>query len=152
MKVAFGCDHAGWKLKDDIFKYLLENRISVSDYGTHSSESVDYPDYAERVCRDIIDAQADMGILICGTGLGMAIAANKFKGIRAVTVCDEFSAEMARAHNDANVITFGSRVIGPGLACKILDRFLNTSYEKGRHQHRLNKIAGFESGAEKSII
>ncbi len=145
MKIAFGCDHAGFDLKFAVLKHLESRRIQILDYGTDSTGSVDYADFARDVSFSVADGQADFGILICGTGLGMAISANKIPGIRAVTVSEPFSAQMARAHNDANILTFGSRVIGPGMALSILDAFLDTPFEGGRHCGRIEKITSIEN-------
>ncbi len=150
MKIAFGCDHAGITLRESVLKHLEKRQVDVIDLGTTSTESVDYPDFAVEVSRTVLIGQATLGILICGTGLGMAIAANKIPGIRAVTVSDTFSARMARAHNNANILTFGSRVVGPGAAMDLVDAFLDASYEGGRHQHRLDKIATIEKSARSS--
>ncbi|MGB3974929.1 MAG: ribose 5-phosphate isomerase B [bacterium] len=145
MRVAIGCDHAGYILKPMIVRYLISKNVEVLDQGTDSLESVDYPDYAEKVAVAVADGLADYGILICGTGLGMAISANKVPGVRAVTVTEPFSAEMARAHNDANVLTMGSRVIGTDLAIRITEVFISTLFEGGRHSKRLDKISLLES-------
>ncbi len=145
MKIAFGCDHAGITLKESVLKHLEKRQVEVIDLGTSSTQSVDYPDFAVKVCRSVLNGQATLGILICGTGLGMAIAANKMTGIRAVTVSDTFSARMARAHNNANILTFGSRVVGPGAALELVNAFLDSSFEGGRHQDRLDKINGIEN-------
>jgi ribose 5-phosphate isomerase B len=152
MKVAIGCDHAGWELKPVVMEYLSDTGIQVIDKGTHSATSVDYPDYAAQVAEAVTSGTADVGILICGTGLGMAIAANKFPGIRAVTVSDCFSAEMARAHNNANVLTMGSRVIGQGLALKIVQTFLTTPYQGRRHDRRLQKLKTIQIVAQSDRI
>jgi ribose 5-phosphate isomerase B len=149
MKIALGSDHAGWHLKEHVSAYLLNQGIDVLDLGPANAESVDYPDYARAVAVSIQNGQADMGILICGTGLGMAVTANKFTGIRAVSVSDTFSAEMSRAHNNANILTFGARVVGPGLAERLVHAFLNTAYEHGRHQRRIDKITQFELRLQK---
>ncbi|MBN1295904.1 ribose 5-phosphate isomerase B [bacterium] len=140
MRIAIGCDHAGIELKPAI-RVLLEKRgDTILDMGTDSSESVDYPEYAARVAHAVVIGTADRGILICGTGLGMAIAANKVRGARAVTLSEPYSARMARAHNDANIMTLGSRVIGPELAQMIVETFLTTDFEGGRHQRRVAKL------------
>ncbi|HPQ40119.1 MAG TPA: ribose 5-phosphate isomerase B [bacterium] len=140
MRVAFGCDHAGFELKPVVLNYLRKLKIEVIDMGTHDRESVDYPDIAALVSAAVATQEADLGILICGTGLGMAISANKVPGIRAVTVSEPYSAAMARAHNDANVITMGSRVIGSELAIMNLKAFLDTRFEGGRHCRRVDKM------------
>lgn len=144
MKIAIGCDHAGFSLKAVVLEHLKARNCEVIDLGTHSLDSVDYPDYALAVARTICRGDASLGILVCGTGLGMAIAANKLPGIRAVTVSDTFSARMSRLHNDANILTFGSRVVGPGTAIDLIDAFIDTKFESGRHQKRLDKISGIE--------
>ncbi|MCD4653172.1 ribose 5-phosphate isomerase B [bacterium] len=141
MKIAIGCDHAGFDLKPMLVNHLRFRQIDILDMGTNSSESVDYPDIAEKVARNVVAGKADLGILICGTGLGMAISANKVSGIRAVTLSEPYSAKMARAHNNANIMTFGSRVIGRELAAMIVDVFIDTSFEGDRHNRRVNKIS-----------
>ena len=145
MKIALGCDHAGWLLKSDVAEHLKNQGITVVDYGTNSSDSVDYPDFAKQVAESVAGGESDLGVLICGTGLGMAVSANKIHGIRAVTVSEPVSAKMARAHNNANILTFGARIVGPGMALDILDAFLNTEYESGRHARRLEKIVAMEN-------
>lgn len=144
MKIAFGCDHAGFELKPIIVKRLDQRGIDILDHGTFSAESVDYPDYASKVAASVSTGEAQLGVLICGTGLGMAISANKTHGIRAVTVSEPYSAKMARAHNDANILTFGSRVVGPDLALMIMDVFLDTPFEGGRHCRRVGKMLALE--------
>lgn len=144
MKVAIGSDHAGFSLKVIIHAYLESSGYQVIDAGPCDEQSVDYPDYAEQVARAIQKGEAQLGILICGTGLGMAISANKLNGIRAVTVTDCFSAKMARAHNDANILTLGSRVVGPGLAQHLVEVFLTTDFDGGRHLKRVQKITNLE--------
>jgi len=144
MKVIVGSDHAGFRLKRLILPALQEEDYEIQDIGTFTEDSVDYPDYALQVAQAVASGEYDRGLLICGTGLGMCIAANKVRGIRAVTVQDEFSAEMARRHNDANILTLGERVIGPGLALEIVKVFLTTEFEGGRHGPRVNKILEIE--------
>ncbi|MBN1355895.1 ribose 5-phosphate isomerase B [bacterium] len=146
MKVAIGSDHAGWLLKRHITLFLKDRERDVIDVGTDSGSSVDYPDYARAVAIEVQAGRVDFGILICGTGLGMAITANKLTGIRAVTVSDPYCAELARSHNNANVVTFGGRIIGPGMAERIVETFLNTPFEGGRHANRIAKIRNIESG------
>lgn len=146
MRIALGCDHAGFLLKRVLIQYLASRKIVVLDKGTDSPDSVDYPDYAESVARAVKDGSAEYGILICGTGLGMAISANKIPGIRAVTVSEPYSAEMARAHNNANILAMGSRVIGPDMAIRITDVFLSTPFDEGRHCKRIQKITELENG------
>jgi len=137
-------DHGGLELKDAI-KGLLQSRgLVVEDMGTISPESVDYPDYGEKVARAVSKGEAEQGILICGTGIGMSIVANKFPGVRAALVTDEFTAQMSREHNDANVLVMGGRVLSPEQASKMVSIWLDTEYEGGRHQRRLDKIAELE--------
>ena len=138
MKIALGSDHGGFELKEKVKNYLENLGLEVLDFGTNSSDSVDYPVYAKKVCAEVLTENADFGILVCGTGLGMAICANKIKGIRAVTPENTFSAKMARAHNNANVLTLGQRVLGEELAYEIISAFLNTDYDGGRHQKRID--------------
>lgn len=144
MKVAIGCDHGGFHLKEDIKQYLEEKGIEYKDFGTHSVESVDYPDIAEPLAKAVAAGQFDRGILICGTGIGIGIAANKVKGIRAALCHDTFSACASREHNNANILTMGERVIGPGLALDIVDIWLHTEFTGGRHERRVNKIMAIE--------
>lgn len=135
--VVIGCDHGGYELKLPILAYLNEEGYRVIDVGCDSTDSVDYPLYAEKLCKVIADNDADIGILICGTGIGMSIAANKHVGIRAACCENTFSARMTRAHNDANVLCLGARVIGPGLAVDMVELFLNTDFLGGRHEKRV---------------
>lgn len=144
MKVAIGSDHAGLKLKEEIKQLLDEMNIGYTDYGTHSEESVDYPDFAVTVAEKVANGEADRGIVICGTGIGVSISANKVKGIRCALVHDLFSAKATRQHNNSNVLAMGERVIGPGLARDIAKVWLETEYEGGRHERRVNKIAQYE--------
>lgn len=141
--IAIGCDHGGYALKLELIKYLKEHNIEFTDYGCNG-EPVDYPDIAEKVCKEIIAGKAEKGVLICGTGIGISIAANKIKGIRAALCSDWYSAKYTRLHNDANVICMGGRTIGPGLAVELLDVFLNTEFEGGRHAVRVDKIKKLE--------
>ena len=147
MKVAIASDHGGFELKESLKRHLDEKNIEYIDCGTDSEASCDYPDFAEKACSLVQKKEVNYGILICGTGIGMSIAANKMKGIRAALCGDTFSAHFTRAHNDANVLTLGARVIGPGLAEFILDEFLGTSFEGGRHARRIEKIAKLEDEA-----
>ena len=144
MRIAIASDHAGFDQKTQLVPFLQGLGHEVVDMGPETGERVDYPDYAEKVARAVAAGEADRGVLICGTGIGMCIAANKMKGIRAALCGDTFSAHFTRAHNDANVITMGARVIGPGLAEFILDEFLKTPFEGGRHARRIGKIAKIE--------
>lgn len=143
--IALGCDHGGYELKQEIIKYLEEKGLPYKDFGCDSTKSVDYPIYARKVGRAIQMGECDKGILICGTGIGISIAANKMKGIRAALCTDCFSAEATRLHNDANILALGGRVVGPGLAVKIVDTFLNTEFShEERHQRRINLIESEE--------
>lgn len=135
--VVIGCDHGGYELKLPILAYLGEQGYRVIDVGCDSTDSVDYPVYADKLCKTIADKKADLGILICGTGIGMSIAANKHAGIRAACCENTFSARMTRAHNDANVLCLGARVIGAGLAVDMVELFLNTEFLGGRHEKRV---------------
>ena len=146
--VALGCDHGGYDLKKEIIKYLNSKNIKFIDFGSHNIESVDYPEYANNVCDAVKNGKSDCGILLCGTGIGMSIAANKHKGIRASCCSDTFSARMTRMHNDANILCMGGRVIGSGLALDITELFLTTKFEKGRHEIRVKQIADFENKHE----
>lgn len=143
-RIAIGCDHGGTDLKNIVISYLEKKGYTIVNFGTDSTESVDYPDYAVPVCEAVKSGECDCGILICGTGIGMSIAANKIKGIRAAHCTDTFSARFTRLHNDANVLCMGARITGPGLALDIVDLFLETGFEGGRHSNRLEKIAQIE--------
>lgn len=143
--IALGCDHGGFALKQEVIKHLRERGLEFKDYGAFSEESCDYPAYAEAVGRAVTSGECDRGILICGTGIGMSIAANKIAGIRAAVCGDCFSAEFTRRHNDANLLCMGARVIGSGLALKITDIFLDTEFEGGRHQRRIDLITKLET-------
>lgn len=146
MKIVIGCDHAALTLKDAVKAHLLELGHEVRDFGIYQAgEKCDYPEKAAEAARYLRDGNAERGILICGTGVGMAIAANKVKGIRACCCSDTFSARMTRAHNDANILTFGERVVGQGLAMELVDAFLTTEFEGGRHQRRVDLIARLEA-------
>jgi len=145
MKIAIGADHAGYRLKDEIVPLLRELGHEVEDLGCDCSRSVDYPDYAIPVCERVVKGEADRGILICGTGIGMSIAANKVPGIRCALVHDLFSAKATREHNDTNVLAMGERVIGPGLAQEIVRVWLETPFSQGeRHVARVNKVMAIE--------
>ncbi len=139
--IALGCDHGGFALMKVVKEHLDKQGIEYKDYGTYSTEACDYPVYAKKVAHAILDGECDRGILICGTGIGISITANKFKGIRAALCSDCFSAEATRQHNNSNILAMGERVVGPGLACKIVDTFLNTPFsEAERHINRINQI------------
>lgn len=143
--LAIGSDHGGFALKQEVMKHLAERGIEYRDYGTYSGESCDYPDYGEAVGRAVASGECERGIIICGTGIGISIAANKVHGVRAALCGDCYSAEMSRAHNDANVLALGARVLGTGLALKIVDTFLDTGFDGGRHARRVAKIMAIES-------
>jgi ribose 5-phosphate isomerase B len=145
MKIALAADHAGFELKEKIRQHLASRGIAVDDLGTHSRESVDYPDYARVVGEEVARKRADCGILVCGSGIGMAIAANKMRGIRAANVRNEAEAQLSREHNDANVLTVGGRLLDESSALSIVDRWLNTAFAGGHHQRRLDKISQLES-------
>lgn len=144
MMIAIGSDHGGFKLKEEIKKMLTEQNVEFRDFGTHSAQSIDYPEIACKVGQAVIDGECTRGIIICGTGIGVSIAANKMKGIRAALCHDVFSAQMSREHNDANILTMGERVIGPGLACMIALTWLKTEFAGGRHGRRVDMISQLE--------
>ena len=143
--IAIGSDHGGFALKQEVMKHLTARGIEFKDYGTYTTDSCDYPVYGEAVAKAVVSGEADKGILICGTGIGISISANKVKGIRAALCGDCFSAEFTRRHNDANILAMGERVVGPGLACKIVDTFLDTEFEGGRHARRVAMLHDIES-------
>ena len=139
--IALGCDHGGYELMQEVIAYLKEKGLEYKNFGCNSTESVDYPVYAKQVAKAVQSGECDKGILICGTGIGISITANRFKGIRAALCGDCFSAEATRQHNDANILAMGGRVVGPGLAVKIVDTFLNTEFSNGeRHVNRIRGI------------
>ena len=144
MKVALGCDHAGFVLKDVVTECLTQAGHELLDEGTFSAESCDWPDFAARVARRVTSGEAERGIAICGTGIGMSMAANKLPGVRAAVCNDLFTARYSRLHNDANVLTMGARVIGPGLAEDIVSVWMQTPFEGGRHSRRLDKLSEVE--------
>lgn len=146
MKIAIGCDHVGWILKPEIVAHLESKGINVIDKGTHSPERTDYPLYAKAVADAVVNGEADLGILICGSGIGISIAANKVPGIRAVVCSEPYSAKLSRQHNDTNILAFGSRVIGGELAKMIVDEWLAAEFEGGRHQRRVELIGKIEQG------
>lgn len=143
--IAIGSDHGGFELKEAIKKHLEAQGVAYKDLGCYSAESVDYPAQAKKVCDEITAGNARLGILCCGTGIGISMAANKCKGIRAACCMDYFSAKYTRLHNDANVLCMGGRVVGPGLACELVDVFLNTEFEGGRHQRRVDQVMALEN-------
>ena len=144
MKIAMGADHGGVSLKETIKQHLEEQGHEVLDLGTYDTASCHYPVYAEKVARAVAAGQAERGILVCGTGIGMSIAANKIPGIRAAAVSDCFTAQATREHNDANILCLGERTVGPGLAMRIVDTYLAAQFQGGRHQTRLDMIAALE--------
>lgn len=144
-KIAVGCDHGGYELKKEILAHLQQNGIEYTDFGTYSADSCDYPDYAEKACGAVISGECDLAILICGTGIGISMAANKIKGIRAACCSDTFSARFTRLHNNANALCMGGRVVGAGLACDMVDLFIGTEFEGGRHQARIDKVMALEN-------
>ncbi len=143
-KITIGCDHAGFELKLKVIDHLKSRGIEVIDVGTHSIDSCDYPNIAHAVCKNIQDGVTELGILICGTGIGMSMAANKHRGIRAAACSDTFSARLTRVHNDANVLCFGERVVGMGLAIDLVDNFIDAEFEGGKHQRRVDLITAIE--------
>ena len=144
MKISLGADHAGYPLKEKIKQRLTAQGIEVTDRGTTSIDSVDYPDYAREVAHDVAGKRADWGILVCGSGIGMAMAANKVPGVRAANVASEFEAVVSREHNDANVLAVGARILDDATAFKIVDKWLQTGFAGGRHQRRVDKISELE--------
>lgn len=142
--IAIGCDHAGYDLKKEVAEYLQKNNIDIIDCGC-DGQSCDYPDIAVAVCEKITSGQAEKGILICGTGIGMSIAANKIDGIRAAVCSEHFSAKYTRLHNDANVLCMGARVIGPGIASELAELFIRTEFEGDRHKRRIDLITKLEN-------
>ncbi|MTI66369.1 MAG: ribose 5-phosphate isomerase B [Firmicutes bacterium] len=144
MKIAIGSDHGGLELKENIRKYLKEEGIDFLDLGTDSDESVDYPEFGYKVSKAVKDGECDLGIVCCGTGIGISISANKVKGVRCALCSDCYSARMAREHNNANVLALGGRVVGKDLAIEIVDTFLKGKFQGGRHERRVNKITDIE--------
>ncbi len=145
MKIALGCDHGGLEHKNAIANFLKENGFEVTDFGIYEQVSVDYPDIAKKVCESIQKGECERGILVCGTGIGMSIAANKHKGIRAACCSEHFSAKYTRLHNNTNILCLGGRVIGVGTALELAEIFVNTEFEGGRHQKRVDKITDIEN-------
>ncbi|MBR4868336.1 MAG: ribose 5-phosphate isomerase B [Clostridia bacterium] len=146
MKLAIGCDHGGIDLKLEIVKHLEERGIEIVDFGIKEYQSVNYPEIALPLAKAVAAGECERGILVCGTGIGMSMAANKVKGIRAAVCSDHFSAKFTRLHNDANILCLGGRVIGPGVANEMVDLFIDTEYEGGRHATRVQMIADIENG------
>ena len=143
-KVIIGCDHAGYSLKLQVIEHLKEKGVEYVDVGTNSADSCHYPEFAHAVCTKVQNGEAPVGILVCGTGVGMSMAANKHRGIRAACCSDTFSARLTREHNDANVLCFGERVVGAGLACDLVDAFLDAEFMGGKHGTRVNMFMAFE--------
>ncbi len=148
MKIAIGNDHAAVEMKNEVIKHLEAKGYTVVNYGTDTGESCDYPVYGKRVADAVAKKECDLGILICGTGVGISLAANKVKGIRAACCSEPYSAQMTRTHNDANIICFGARVVGIATALSIVDAFLGASFEGGRHQKRVDMLTAIEEGKD----
>lgn len=144
MRIAIGSDHVGYELKPTIIDYLQELNHEVQDFGAYSTERVDYPDYSKKVAEAVLSEDFDVGILICGTGVGISIAANKIHGIRAVVCSEPYSAKLSKEHNNTNILAFGSRVVGKELAKMIVEEWLHAEFEGGRHSKRVTKIARLE--------
>lgn len=145
MILAIGSDHGGFELKEELKKHLEERKVGYKDFGCYSTQSVDYPDIAKEVARAVVNGEYELGLLCCGTGIGISMAANKVKGVRAACCSDYFSAKYTRLHNNANILCMGGRVVGAGLACELLDVFIDTEFEGGRHAKRVAKIADIEA-------
>ncbi len=152
MKIAIGSDHAGVALKEELKAQLTPEGHIFVDMGTDSTASVDYPDFAAKVAAAVVSGEVDCGILVCGTGIGMSMSANKVRGIRCSLCFDQFTARMSREHNDANVLALGARVTGPGLAVEIARTWLATAFAGGRHQRRVEKIMALEQGADQKTV
>ena len=145
MKIAIGCDHGGLEHKNAIAEHLRERGFEVKDFGIYEQRSVDYPEIALKVAKSVAEKENELGILVCGTGIGMSLAANKVKGIRAAAVSEHFSAKYTRLHNNSNVLCLGGRVIGVGTAIELADLFVDTQFEGGRHQRRIDMITDIEN-------
>ena len=143
--IGIGCDHGGYELKEHIKKLLESKGIEVKDFGTHNTDSIDYPDIAIPLCKSVVNGEIEFGILTCGTGIGMSICANKIKGIRAAHVTDSFSARMTKMHNNSNVICLGGRITGPEIATDIVEAYMNAEFMGGRHQNRVDKVMELEN-------
>ena len=148
MKVAIGADHAGYELKEKLKPWLLQQGVELTDKGTVSDESVDYPDFARDVALEVTNGRAEYGILVCGSGIGMSIAANKVPGVRAANVCSDEEARLSREHNNANILAIGGRTLNEDAARKIVDIFLHTTFAGGRHQRRIDKIAELDAARQ----
>jgi ribose 5-phosphate isomerase B len=149
VRIAIGSDHAGFRMKQELSAFLVEGGHDLTDLGSYDEASVDYPDYGVAVGRAVVEGQADVGLCVCGTGIGIAIAANKVAGVRAAVVHDVTSARMAKEHNDANVVCIGARLVGPQVAREALDTFLSSTFEGGRHAPRIDKITAIDHGYER---
>lgn len=145
MKIALGSDHGGFELKNEIIKHLKEKGHEIKDFGPMTNDSCDYPDYALPVAEAVANKEFEIGILVCGTGIGISISANKVPGVRAALCSDTFSAHSCREHNNANILALGQRVVGLGLALDIVDTFLSAEFQGGRHQNRIDKISNIEA-------
>jgi ribose 5-phosphate isomerase B len=145
MKIAIGSDHIGLELKQDLIKFLNEHQVEYQDFGTNENQRTDYPIYAQKVAIAVANEGFDLGILICGTGIGMSIAANKIHGVRAAACCDSYSARLARNHNNAKILAMGALVVGKGLARMLVEEWIEAQYEGGRHQRRIDLISKLES-------
>lgn len=144
MKIAIGCDHVGFEYKAQVIEHLQSKGLEVEDLGTHSTERTDYPQFGLAVANAVVNKQADLGLLICGTGVGISLAANKVRGIRAVVCSEPYTAQLSKEHNNTNVLSLGARVIGIELAKMIIDAWLGAEFEGGRHQSRIDQIAAIE--------
>lgn len=144
-KIAFACDHGGYELKDTIIKWLNDNGYEVVDFGCNGTASVDYPDYALPASQAVAKGECDLGILVCGTGIGMSLCANKVKGIRAACCSETFSARMTRLHNNSNILCFGARVVGAGVALDLVKTFVESEFEGDRHIKRIEKVMAIEN-------
>ena len=144
--IAIGCDHGGLDIKNAIVEYFKNSGVEYKDFGTYTSDSVDYPEYAYKVAKAVASGECEKGIICCGTGIGVAIVANKVKGIRAATVTNEFCAEMTRRHNDSNIVTMGGRVIDEATAVRLAEIFINTPFDGDRHTRRVDMITAIENG------
>jgi ribose 5-phosphate isomerase B len=148
MKIVLASDHGGFELKEEIKKHLIKKGYDIIDMGVNYTQSVDYPDYGKRAALMVADKEADRGIIICGTGIGISIAANKVKGIRCALCTNEYMAKMSRMHNNANMLALGGRVVGRGLALDIVDAWFSAEFEGGRHENRINKIRDIENSKD----
>lgn len=144
--LAIGCDQGGYDLKCEIVKHLDERNIEYKDFGIYALKSINYPEIAVEVARGVASGEYEKGILVCGTGIGMSLAANKIKGVRAACCSEHFGTKYTRLHNDANILCLGGRVIGPGVGCELVDIFIDTEFEGGRHATRVNMISDIENG------